>query len=125
VQPEDKAIALGLITFGGSLLGSFPCPIIYGTLVDSTCLYWQSDCGPAGACRVFDSDLFRVYFHGLTGTLMFGAFLVDLSICLMASRIQFDEEPEKQVPFNDANNNNGDKPEVLPIAQQQQQESPL
>lgn len=74
------------------MIGSFPCPIIYGSLVDSTCVYWQQDCGQRGACRLFDSDKFRLYFHGLTAGLMFAAFLVDFTICMMASRIQFVED---------------------------------
>lgn len=103
MQPEDKAVALGLVTFGGSLLGSFPCPIIYGTLVDSTCLHWQQECGAPGACRMFDSWKFRFYFHGLTAFLMGLAFLVDFSICLMASRIQFLEDGSSILKTDDSN----------------------
>lgn len=64
VDPRDKAMALGLIQFAIGLFGNVPCPIIYGTVVDSACLLWKSVCGKRGACDLYDSNKFRMFYHG-------------------------------------------------------------
>ena len=88
-------MALGLVAFVSSLLGSFPCAIIYGAFIDSACLFWQKDCSGNGACRLYDSEKFRIYIHGLTALFMFVAFLFDVCVWLMSSRISFLEEPSQ------------------------------
>ena len=44
--------------------GNVPCPIIYGAVVDSACIQWKETCRRAGACQLYDSDAFRIFFHG-------------------------------------------------------------
>ena len=46
------------------LLGNVPCPIVYGAVVDSACLVWEYACGERGACWLYDSNMFRMFFHG-------------------------------------------------------------
>lgn len=64
VDPRDKAMALGLIQFAIGLFGNVPCPIVYGAVVDSACLVWEMACGEQGACWLYDSHVFRMFFHG-------------------------------------------------------------
>lgn len=82
VHPQDKAMALGLIQFAIGLFGKFsrlrvfaftrfsrpagnvPCPILYGAVVDSACLIWEMTCGKQGACYLYNSDSFRIFYHG-------------------------------------------------------------
>ncbi|RWS28880.1 Solute carrier organic anion transporter family member 1C1-like protein [Leptotrombidium deliense] len=89
VEPEDKAMALGLISFAIGLFGNVPCPIIYGAVVDSACLFWEYNCGKPGACRVYDPSKFRLVFHGLTAFIMFIAFIVDSFVWYKAPSITF------------------------------------
>lgn len=67
VDPRDKAMALGLIQFAIGLFGNVPCPIVYGAVVDSACLVWEMACGEQGACWLYDSHVFRMFFHGKSG----------------------------------------------------------
>jgi hypothetical protein len=60
----DKAMAMGIIQFAIGLFGNVPCPIIYGVVIDSTCLIWETICGKAGACSLYDIDAFRHFFLG-------------------------------------------------------------
>lgn len=106
VDPKDKAMALGLISFAIGLFGNVPCPIIYGAVVDSACLVWEYLCGEKGACRLYDPELFRKFFHGMTGAIMFLAFIVDGIVWYKAKHIKFSDEetpkvPEEAVPMND------------------------
>ncbi|KAG1660552.1 Solute carrier organic anion transporter family member 1A1 [Nymphon striatum] len=120
VDPEDKSMALGLITFSIGLFGSFivyllwnvPCPIIYGALIDSTCQFWENKDGQVGACKMYESHMFRKLFHGITAAVMFLAFLVDIVVWLKASSI---------VNFSEYENPN-DKEAGLPINSEKDEE---
>ncbi|XP_035208490.1 solute carrier organic anion transporter family member 74D-like [Stegodyphus dumicola] len=106
VEPKDKAMALGLIAFAIGLFGNVPCPIIYGAVVDSACLFWEDNCGEPGACRLYDPSKFRAVFHGVTAVIMLMAFFVDIIVWYKAKSIQFQDEDiiedaEEAVPFNE------------------------
>ncbi|KAK3860565.1 hypothetical protein Pcinc_033388 [Petrolisthes cinctipes] len=94
VHPKDKAMALGLISVAIGLLSNVPCPIIYGAVVDSACIQWKRTCRKAGACQLYDSDAFRMFFHGMTGAVMLLAFFVDVCVWYMAKNVSFTEEDE-------------------------------
>ncbi|XP_071535324.1 solute carrier organic anion transporter family member 74D [Panulirus ornatus] len=103
VDPTDKAMALGLISVAIGLLSNVPCPIIYGAVVDSACIQWKETCRKAGACQLYDSDAFRMFFHGMTGAVMMLAFTVDVVVWYMAKSLSFNEDeenPEEATPMN-------------------------
>ncbi|XP_056604747.1 solute carrier organic anion transporter family member 1C1-like isoform X3 [Triplophysa dalaica] len=64
--PELKSLALGVQTLMMRTLGGITAPVYYGAFIDSTCLKWgMKKCEGRGACRMYDSDMFRVIFLGL------------------------------------------------------------
>lgn len=75
--------------------GNVPCPVIYGAVVDSTCLFWEDNCGEPGACRLYDPEKFRMMFHGLTALIMLGAFFVDALVCYKASSVKFHNDNDE------------------------------
>lgn len=83
---------LNIVNLIGFSLGNVPCPIVYGAVVDSACLFWENTCGQLGACRVYDADNFRFAFHGVTAFIMIVAFIVDIVVWFKAQRIKIDEE---------------------------------
>ncbi|CAH1406183.1 unnamed protein product [Nezara viridula] len=92
VDPTDKAMALGLIQFAIGLFGNVPCPIVYGAVVDSACLIWDTACGKKGACMLYDGNFFRMFYHGTTGAILLCAFLVDVIVWYKAGSINFVDE---------------------------------
>uniref|UniRef100_A0A3Q2W119 Solute carrier organic anion transporter family member n=1 Tax=Haplochromis burtoni TaxID=8153 RepID=A0A3Q2W119_HAPBU len=47
-------------------VGGIPAPVYFGALIDSTCLKWSmKSCGGRGACRIYNSDMYRIIFLGL------------------------------------------------------------
>ncbi|RZF32519.1 hypothetical protein LSTR_LSTR011298 [Laodelphax striatellus] len=99
VDPRDKAMARGLIQFAIGLFGNVPCPIVYGAVVDSTCLYWEEiPCNKKGACWLYNTKVFRWFYHGTTGGIMMCAFVVDLIVWYKAGNINFVDE---QVPVQE------------------------
>lgn len=94
VDPRDKAMALGLIQFAIGLFGNVPCPIVYGAVVDSACLVWEMACGEQGACWLYDTNVFRMFYHGTTGAILLCAFFVDVLVWYKAGSINFVDEQQ-------------------------------
>lgn len=46
-----------------SLFALIPGPIIYGWIIDSTCLVWTEECGQRGTCQLYDQRNFRYYVN--------------------------------------------------------------
>ena len=61
VAEEEKAFALGIQFVIFRLFGYIPSPILFGNVIDSTCLLWKSTCeGEAGGrCLLYDIEAFR------------------------------------------------------------------
>ena len=54
VADDQRTFALGLQSSIVRLVGFVPGPIVFGAVVDSACLIWQSECGQRGNCWVYD-----------------------------------------------------------------------
>ncbi|KAA8590132.1 hypothetical protein FQN60_014066, partial [Etheostoma spectabile] len=76
VSPELKSYALGVLFLLLRLLGFIPPPLIFGAGIDSTCLFWSSDCGDRGACLLYDNIAYRHLYVGLAIILKGIAFLL-------------------------------------------------
>ena len=55
--------------FTFTVTGFVPGPILYGALIDSTCLLWKTSCGSTGACVLYNNVAFRWRLHGITASL--------------------------------------------------------
>ncbi|KAM9375906.1 solute carrier organic anion transporter family member 3A1 [Pholidichthys leucotaenia] len=76
VCPELKSYALGVLFLLLRLLGFIPPPLIFGAGIDSTCLFWSSDCGDRGACLLYDNVAYRHLYVSLAIVLKGVAFLL-------------------------------------------------
>ncbi|XP_046584309.1 solute carrier organic anion transporter family member 2B1-like [Haliotis rubra] len=47
-----------------SLFVLIPAPIMFGYLIDSTCLIWERSCGVRGACEQYDLESLRFRLTG-------------------------------------------------------------
>merc|ERR1712223_2226169 len=67
VAEEEKAFALGIQFVIFRLFGYIPSPILFGNVIDSTCLLWKSTCdGEAGGrCLMYDIEAFRFKYVGV------------------------------------------------------------
>lgn len=60
VSEEERSFALGMQFVIFRLFGYIPAPIVFGNLIDSTCILWQSTCGEKGGrCLIYDIETFR------------------------------------------------------------------
>ncbi|KAM3870433.1 solute carrier organic anion transporter family member 3A1 isoform 2-T2 [Diretmus argenteus] len=76
VSPELKSYALGVLFLLLRLLGFIPPPLIFGAGIDSTCLFWSSECGDRGACLLYDNVAYRHLYVSLAIILKGIAFLL-------------------------------------------------
>lgn len=76
VSPELKSYALGVLFLLLRLLGFIPPPLVFGAGIDSTCLFWSTDCGDQGACVLYDNLKYRHLYVSLAIALKGVAFLL-------------------------------------------------
>jgi hypothetical protein len=64
VSEEEKAFALGLQVVMLRLFAYIPAPIIFGSVIDTTCLVWKmNECQQDGTtCLLYDIEAFRLRY---------------------------------------------------------------
>ncbi len=67
VSEEEKAFALGLQVVLLRLLAYIPAPILFGSVIDTTCMVWKhNQCGDDGTiCLLYDIDAFRLRYGSI------------------------------------------------------------
>lgn len=61
VDEDERAFALGMQFVLFRLFGYIPSPILFGNVIDSTCLLWKANCGrPGGFCLLYNIEHFRL-----------------------------------------------------------------
>ncbi|XP_006885801.1 PREDICTED: solute carrier organic anion transporter family member 2B1 [Elephantulus edwardii] len=65
VKKEDKTLAVGIQFMLLRVFAWMPSPVIHGSTIDTTCVYWAQNCGRQAVCRYYDHDLLRTRFIGL------------------------------------------------------------
>ncbi|XP_066525634.1 solute carrier organic anion transporter family member 1C1-like [Hoplias malabaricus] len=93
VEPELKSLSAGMLLLVLRVFGGIPAPIYFGALIDSTCLKWGSrKCGGRGACRMYDTHIFRFLFLGLiSGQRVCGYVLLWITLVQMKKKLQKDK----------------------------------
>lgn len=87
VSNQDKSVTQGLILMLISLFALIPGPILFGRIIDSTCLVWTEQCsGRKGNCQLYDQRRFRYYIN-LTVT-VYALFMFSLIICFLIDHTQ-------------------------------------
>uniref|UniRef100_A0A1B6FLD6 Solute carrier organic anion transporter family member n=1 Tax=Cuerna arida TaxID=1464854 RepID=A0A1B6FLD6_9HEMI len=98
VDDADKTIAMALGLMLGTVFAFIPSPILFGHIIDTTCLVWGKTCTGTGNCWIYDADKFRysVNFTSLGFISMGCVFDVGLWYYVKDLKIFEDEdEPEK------------------------------
>ncbi|ELU10514.1 hypothetical protein CAPTEDRAFT_116572, partial [Capitella teleta] len=74
VAEEERAFALGLQFVILRLLAYIPSPILFGSVIDSSCTVWKTKCGGLrGSCLLYDLVMFRHKFVGVAAALKLAA----------------------------------------------------
>ncbi len=79
---EMNTVVLSLKQFFMNLFGTIPGPIIFGTVIDSSCKYWHTDSQDQRTCKLYDNEKFAFSF-GVMGM----GFKLTCLICVVVSLI--------------------------------------
>ncbi|XP_072565774.1 solute carrier organic anion transporter family member 1C1 isoform X2 [Paramormyrops kingsleyae] len=87
IKPELKSLGLGIQTLVTRTLGGIPAPVYFGALIDTTCLKWGfRKCMGTGACRIYNSDMYRVIFLGLITCLKGSSYFFYVGVIVLLRR---------------------------------------
>lgn len=88
VPIEDKSFAVGLQYMFFRVLAFMPGPVLYGKVIDTTCLLWGRKCQRNTSCLYYDLDLFRHRFLGLQLIFFCGGWFCCLVLIWLQKRRQ-------------------------------------
>lgn len=96
VHDDQRSFALGIQWIIVRLLGTIPAPMIFGTLIDDTCILWQESCNDAGACLVYDN-------HSLSRYMLSLALIAKICSTVFFLGASWSYVPPKRLQNNDEN----------------------
>ncbi|XP_023314280.1 solute carrier organic anion transporter family member 4C1-like isoform X2 [Trichogramma pretiosum] len=98
VEMRDKSLALGFSLLVVSLFALIPGPIVFGAIMDSTCMVWDISCKSRGNCWVYHRDDFRFYVNVAAAALCLVGVFFDMRVCFLSKGIDLygDEEEEEE-----------------------------
>ncbi|XP_040006295.1 solute carrier organic anion transporter family member 2B1 [Xiphias gladius] len=97
VPTEDKSFAVGVQYMLFRVLAFMPGPVLYGSVIDTTCILWGKKCGRQTSCNYYNLDRFRQRFLGLQVVFACGGLLCFLLTVVVLRRRAGRQEPEPSV----------------------------
>ncbi|CAD6187532.1 unnamed protein product [Caenorhabditis auriculariae] len=96
VYDDQKVIALSFASCATNLLGFIPAPIIYGSVIDLSCILWNSRCpGDKGNCVLYDNNKLRFDFHITNASFQLFAIISVLVCYFVSKRVTLPEEEQE------------------------------
>ncbi|CAN9501193.1 unnamed protein product [Ophioblennius macclurei] len=110
VPAEDKSFAVGVQYMLFRVLAFLPGPVLYGSVIDTTCILWGKKCGKQTSCHYYNLDAFRQRFLGLQTFFVLGGLLCFLMTLFILRRRA--GCPDVNATKGDYELVNGEKPPV-------------
>ncbi|XP_060942432.1 solute carrier organic anion transporter family member 2B1 isoform X2 [Limanda limanda] len=95
VPSEDKSFAVGVQYMLFRVLAFMPGPVLYGSVIDTTCILWGRKCDKQTSCLYYNLDRFRQRFLGLQLVFVCGGMLCFLLTVVVLRRSSRRQEPEE------------------------------
>lgn len=95
IEEKDKNLSIGLTLSILSLFALVPSPILFGWIIDSTCILWGKTCGGSGNCWLYDTVALRYNVNFVAAIFVVLGTLSDIGTWYHAKNVKiFDEEIE-------------------------------
>lgn len=100
VPESQRSFSLGLTNVIAKIFGSFPAPIIFGAIFDSTCVVWQTDEEGTrnGSCWIYDADKLSWRMLILSEFLMIGTIVALMCSLYLYKPVEPDRKWRKNKP---------------------------
>ncbi|XP_073334903.1 solute carrier organic anion transporter family member 2B1 [Pagrus major] len=96
VPTEDKSFAVGVQYMLFRVLAFMPGPVLYGSVIDTTCILWGKKCGKHTSCLYYNLDRFRQRFLGVQVVFVCGGLLCFLLTVVVLRRMARHQEPQPE-----------------------------
>uniref|UniRef100_A0A671VGT7 Solute carrier organic anion transporter family member n=1 Tax=Sparus aurata TaxID=8175 RepID=A0A671VGT7_SPAAU len=96
VPAEDKSFAVGVQYMLFRVLAFMPGPVLYGSVIDTTCILWGKKCSKHTSCLYYNLDRFRQRFLGLQVVFVCGGLLCFLLTIVVLRRRARLQEPQPE-----------------------------
>ncbi|XP_066444470.1 solute carrier organic anion transporter family member 2B1 [Eleutherodactylus coqui] len=80
VNPAEKSLAIGIQFMLMRILAWLPGPVMFGSMIDSTCILWGKKCGAKAACQYYNNSLLRLRYIGLQILFEIGALIFFIAV---------------------------------------------
>ncbi|KAL0126171.1 hypothetical protein PUN28_004946 [Cardiocondyla obscurior] len=95
VDEKDKAVAMGFGLMIMSLFAFIPSPILFGFILDNTCLVWGKTCSGTGNCWLYNGEALRYLLNFTAASFVTIGTLFDVGVWYFVKDVKiFDEEIE-------------------------------
>lgn len=86
--------------------GFVPGPLLFGVLIDSTCVLWQYNCDQRGACLLYDTNAFKYLTYGVSAAFQLVSFCMSMLVVFAISKMDFSSPKEtEEKELNDLDSN--------------------
>ncbi|XP_068122680.1 solute carrier organic anion transporter family member 2B1 [Hyperolius riggenbachi] len=99
VNPAEKSLAIGIHFMLLRILAWLPGPVMFGSMIDSTCILWGKKCGSKAACQYYNNNLLRLRYIGLQILFEVGALILFIAVYFVLRRqekaqLEAEDSPE-------------------------------
>lgn len=95
VDEKDKTVAMGFGLTIMSLFAFIPSPILFGFILDKTCLVWGKTCSGTGNCWLYNGETLRYLLNFTAASFVTVGTLFDVGVWYFVKDVKiFDEEIE-------------------------------
>ncbi|CAB0005693.1 unnamed protein product [Nesidiocoris tenuis] len=96
IDEKDKAASMGLGSTLMSSLAFIPSPIIFGYIIDTTCLVWGKTCSGKGNCWLYNAGQLRYVLSFSAAFFVFIGTMFDVGVWYLVKDLNvFDDKPPK------------------------------
>uniref|UniRef100_A0A8D8QN49 Solute carrier organic anion transporter family member n=2 Tax=Cacopsylla melanoneura TaxID=428564 RepID=A0A8D8QN49_9HEMI len=118
VEDRDKAVSMSFGMTVLSLAAFIPAPIVFGWIMDQTCILWGKTCSGQGSCWVYDAAQLRLLLVSSTVFLIALSNICDVAVWYHVKDIQiFDEDVGEDRKKKKKEEQNKHKSEYNPVNQ--------
>ncbi|KAJ8669937.1 hypothetical protein QAD02_001196 [Eretmocerus hayati] len=95
VEEKDKTVAMGFSLTIMSLFAFIPSPILFGFILDKTCLVWGKTCSGTGNCWLYNGETLRYLLNFTAASFVTIGTIFDIGVWYYVKDVKiFDDEVE-------------------------------